>query len=104
MPSAQREESDAVEMNLSRSPQTLTHSRPMTAGQAWGKVVLQVEVTAAVALRLQAERGYAYVCNREMHNKVCPLRIRAESDSWAAVQHHVSDCLNGTSVSAAGGE
>ena len=58
----------------------------------------------AVALRLQAERGYAYVCNREMHNKVCPLRIRAESDSWAAVQHHVSDCLNATSVSAAGGE
>ena len=45
-------------MNLSRSPQTLTHSRPMTAGQAWGKVVLQVEVTAGVLplLRSQDEK------------------------------------------------
>ena len=31
-----REEVDAVELNVSRSPQTLTHSRPMAAGQAWG--------------------------------------------------------------------
>ena len=30
-----REEVDAVELNVSRSPQTLTHSRPMAAGQAW---------------------------------------------------------------------
>jgi hypothetical protein len=42
LPRAQREESDAIEMNLSRSPQTLTRTRPMTAGQAWGEVVLQV--------------------------------------------------------------
>ena len=35
-----REEVDAVELNenVSRSPQTLTHSRPMAAGQAWGEV------------------------------------------------------------------
>ena len=38
LPSAQREEVDAVELNVSRSPQTLTHSRPMAAGQAWGEV------------------------------------------------------------------
>ena len=35
----QREEVDAVELNVSRSPQTLTHSpAPMAAGQAWGEV------------------------------------------------------------------
>jgi hypothetical protein len=34
LPSALREEVDAVELNVSRSPQTLTHSRPMAAGQA----------------------------------------------------------------------
>ena len=33
-----REEVDAVELNVSRSPQTLTHSRPMAARQAWGEV------------------------------------------------------------------
>ena len=38
LPGAQREEVDAVELNVSRSPQTLTHSRPMAAGQAWGEV------------------------------------------------------------------
>ena len=54
--------------------------------------------------KVAESEGVRNVCNREMHDKVCPLRIRAESDSWAAVQHHVSDCLNGTSVSAAGGE
>ena len=40
MPSVQREEVDAVALNLGRSPQALRHSRPMTAGQAWGEVVL----------------------------------------------------------------
>ena len=38
LPGAQREEVDAVELNVSRSPQTLTHSGPMAAGQAWGEV------------------------------------------------------------------
>ena len=38
LPGAQRDEVDAVELNVSRSPQTLTHSRPMAAGQQWGEV------------------------------------------------------------------